>query len=221
MKIKRVLRDLLVLVAFCGSFLLFIYLVGGLDGNGDDDSVDFSQNRVVADTAVEKKDWETALANLKAIIDRDPYDGRAQFEYARIYYRLRGVALVKLSEFAISEVRNREYRAVEEELKINSQRATEELLKAKDHARYRGRALLWLAVIACDDGDFEAALKYLEEFVDAGNYTPDRLNRYRAFGTGGDAMTGPGQEIQPDTRLHALPKFWEIVRKENANRNGF
>ena len=221
MKFKRLLRDVLVLVAFCGCFLLFIKMVGGLDGDDDKDAVDFSRNRVIADAAVDQKEWNTALSNLELLIERDPFDGRAQFEYARIYYRLRGMALVRMSEFNSTERGNEAYQALEQELELQSRRATEELLKAKEHARYRGRSLLWLAVIACEDEDFETALDYLEEFVDAGNYTPDRLNRYGAFGVGGDAMTGPGREIQPDTRLHAFPKFWEIVRKENANRDGF
>lgn len=221
MNTKRIVRDVLVLLGFCGAFLVLVLLFGTLDASDADDMVDFSASRLKADQSKQKKDWESAKTSLKTLIDRDPFDGRAQFEYASTLYKQRSILVDELDELA--EEGDTESAAVMKlraDLAKYNDASILELSKAKEFARYRGRSLVFLAVVEVERGEFDNALEYLKLFVDAGNYTYDGLEspQSRVFGQGGIPMTDPGAKIVDATRLHSYSQFWDIVRREGVNR---
>lgn len=216
MKAKRIARDVLVLAGFCGAFLILLLLFGRLDADDSDDVIDFSASRLAADRSTEKKEWQAARNNLKSLIERDPYDGRAQFEYASNFYRNRNVEREKLKSLAPETP---EYVDVKAQADTLTEGAVRELRKAKEFARYRGRSLFFLAVIESERNDLGQALKYLEMFVDAGNFTIQGLDQFPLFGTGGESASLPGTENDEFTRLHAESRFWYVVRMERLNRS--
>lgn len=216
MTAKRIARDVLVLSGFCGAFLILLLLFGRLDADDSDDVIDFSQNRLAADRSTEKKDWQTARDNLERLIARDPYDGRAQFAYASNFYRHRNVEFEKLNSI---DPDTSEYAEAAAQVDTLTDNAVRELRKAKEFARYRGRALFFLAVIESEREDFVEALKYLEMFVDTGNFTIQGLDQFPLFGSGGESASLPGAEKDDSTRMHAEGRFWYVVRMERLNRS--
>lgn len=221
MNTKRIVRDVLVLLGFCGAFLVLVLLFGNLDASDADDMVDFSASRLKADQSKKKKDWESAKTSLKTLIDRDPFDGRAQFEYASTLYKQRSNLIDKLDELAeAGDTESAEVIKLRADLAKYNESSILELSKAKQFARYRGRSLVFLAVVEVERGEFDSSLDYLELFVDAGNYTYDGLEspQSRVFGQGGIPMTDPGAKIVDATRLHSYSRFWDIVRREGLNR---
>lgn len=216
---QRILRDVLMLVGFCGAFMVFLTLFGGLESGDRDDEIHFSLDRVKANRSQNRKDWETARLNLTRILDRDPHDGRAQFELASTFYRQRNNLISDMNELIdLGKQESEEGLRMQANIQELSQQTVEELTKAKRFARYRGRALLILAVISAEGQNWDATLAHLEEFVDTGNYTFDGLKDARIFGYGGESMAGLGAKTTPFTRLHAEPRFWDICRRELANR---
>lgn len=220
MKSKRIIRDLLVLMGFCGAFLILLLAFGTLDGSDSDDVIDFSEQRLRADRSKQRKDWEAAKVNLVQLIERDPYDGRAQFEYATTLYKQRSALADKLQDFEdIGQEGASEAQAIAVELDEFNRRSIAELTKAKEFARYRGRSLLFLSVVEAERGNWEQALDHLDEFVEGGNFTFDGLDyQAKVFGEGGESMTDPGAKITEATKLHRFGRFWDIVRREQSNR---
>ncbi len=111
--------------------------------------------------------------------------------------------------------------AAKQKIDDNSEKAHQFLLKAKEFARYRGNALLRLAVIDSYRGKYDEAMVFLQAYIDAGNLTQYGLNRYREFGAGGPAMASPGTPPMDDARLHAEPRFWKLVQQERVRRLKF
>ena len=216
---KRIVRDVLMLGGFLSAFVIFLALFGGLESNDSPDEIHFSQDRVRANRSQNRKDWETAQLNLLRILERDPHDGRAQFELGTTLYRQRNVLVGDLNELTEAGKQDSEDgKRIEATVKEFNQKTVDELVKAKRFARYRGRSLLILSVIEAERGDWDETLKYLDEFVETGNFTFDGLARATLFGEGGEAMAGLGAKITQRTKLHAMPKFWDICRREQANR---
>ncbi len=204
------------LLGFCGAFIALLYATGSLNNDAPPDITEFSPPRIRADRSLSRKDWTSARANLLQMINNDPYDGRAHFLYANTFYREHTGLFEQLTNLDPSDPG---YRDVKDRYNQNYDSATAALIKAKPFARYRGRALIYLAVLEMNVGKPESALTYLREFVETGNYTPNGLDTYQVFGFGGQRMTVPGVETTPQTRLHSVPQFWELVRIENENRS--
>ncbi|MEL7496019.1 MAG: hypothetical protein AAFN77_00310 [Planctomycetota bacterium] len=216
---KRIARDVLVLLGFCGAFFLFISIVNNLESSETDDPNDFSVHRVRADEFKKQKDWDAAKEHLKSLIARDPFDGRAQFEYAATLYKQRSILIDEYDDLVdLNRHESDEGTELLKKIEDYNNLSTNELIKAKAFARYRGRALLFLAVVQAEREDWEQTLNFLEEFVDSGNYTYDGLREARVFGSGGEDMTDFDAKITGDTKLHADSRFWDICRREKANR---
>ena len=231
MKLKRFLRDFAVLAGFCGAFYLLTTVMSGLDEEQVDDS-DFSVIRKRADVSLKNRDWETASTNYLSLAQKDPYNGHAWYRCARSFKNQRDQIFLKLlavkadaeeagtqSDEAQAET-ERLVESLRDELDGLGGRAKDAFRKAKEFARYRADSLLHLAALESYDGNNSLSLEYLDEFVDNGSYTQQGLAAYRAFGTGGPSYTSPivGSDAV-GVRLHAEPKFWEIVRKEGFNQS--
>ena len=216
MKLNRIFLDSTVLVAFCGCFYLFTLFVAQLDGKDVDDK-DFSAARLEADQTLKDDDWVAANESFKQLVEEDPYNGRATYILATSYYMIATDAIKKREELK-EEGLETDFEALDKTIEENIEKSKEVFLRARGFARYRNGALLRLAVMECRQGNEEAALGHLNEFVEFDGHTQFGLDKYTEFGRGGQSMTSPGTEPVPGARLHRSPRFWEFVRKEAANR---
>ncbi len=220
MKLRRFLRDVAVLISFCGAFYLLITFVNRLDGGTPDDVTDFSVAREQADSFAKDQDWNSAADKYRKLTEQDPYNGYAWERYASCYYSLRFGAVKDLEELEqAGEKDSAKLDDARSRITKYGDKSYEILIKLREFARFRGFALLRMAVISTYREDYELALELLQGFVDGGNNTQLGLSEYSQFGRGGEKILMPGAEIPENCRLHYYPKFWEIVEKERQNRS--
>ncbi|MEM7454597.1 MAG: hypothetical protein AAF456_09635 [Planctomycetota bacterium] len=95
MNIRKLIRDLLILVVFCGAFY---GLTRGIDLMGDQPAVqaevtEYSAARIAADDAVSRGRWEDAIVELDKLIVDDPFNGHAWYtlgeQHAALVYHYR------------------------------------------------------------------------------------------------------------------------------------
>ena len=220
MTVRRFFRDIGILICFCGVFFLMTSFVGGLDGTAEEGS-DFSSARKQADVSQQSRDWPTAASDYKTLAELDPFNGPAWYRCANSLSNQRNVLLSRLKEDREKSALEKEIAVLQQEIKAISAEAREAYLKSKEFARFRRSSLFMLAAIDAYDGNNDDALDFLEEFVDQGYVTDRGLQVYGFLGYGGAAYASPAAEVDPGTdrsvRLHAEPRFWEIVRKETFN----
>jgi len=229
MKLKRFLRDFAVLAVFCGAFYFLTVVMGRLDKEAVDD-LDFSAVRKRADLAMKNQDWESASGSYLSLVQKDPYNGHAWYRCAKslknqrdqIFHQMLAVQPDADAEEAKSNRARAETEKLVESLRGELDdlgvKSKDAFKKAKEFARYRADSLLHLAALESYDGNNSLSLEYLDEFVEDGSYTSNGLAHYRAFGIGGPTFTSPiARTGVAGVRLHAEPKFWEIVGKEVLN----
>ena len=233
----RIIRDVSLVVVFCGGFLALIWFANSLqNASHEETNSEFSQFRVEADDAIQKRNLDLSLQNLRSMVAKDPYDGRAQ-------YRLAATLFSKTIEVQteIANSRSREASASTEEKNTANQSPLPGLQKtaaasqdssltsstakgdlrslvdqaiieyqlAEKHVRYRLRSQFQLALLWSIKGDDKAALDSLEKFVAAGGVTRSGLDQIPQFGT--TFTVGA-------TKLHAYPRFSDLVDWEDSNR---
>jgi tetratricopeptide (TPR) repeat protein len=220
MKLRRFLRDVTVLVAFCGAFYLLITFVNRLDGESSNEASDFSVAREAADSLAQEEDWTAAAEEYRKLTLQDPFNGYAWERYASSFYTMRFAAVKELEALEVSvdsdPVKLEEAR---KRIAVNGDKAYEILIKVREFARFRGGALLRMAVIDTYRENYDLALEMLQEFVDNHHNTQLGLDKYSQFGRGDKSVLMPGAEVPENCRLHYYPKFWEIVAKEDQNRS--
>ncbi len=229
------------LIAFCGAFYLLTVFVSRLDASGLDDGSDFSVARQQADEFWTNRDYASAADEYEKLTEADPFNGHAWHTQALCYYNMRsavldeirteqnGLAKLEVAKRGLYSVRelytkpdfefDDSPRVLELKAKIKSlnEKARPIFLRAKEFARFRGSAALYLAVIESYEGNNEKALDLLQEYVDLGLFTQgDGLDRYAAFGVGGDATINNKKSSR--TRLHCEPRFWDVVAQESLNK---
>ena len=226
MTTKRFIRDFAVLLVFCGAFYFLTVMMSGLDKEAPSNS-DFSDTRKRADASMRSRDWTSASADFMALTEKDPYNGHAWYRGASGFNAQRNDLLQMIRDArdepatpGAPRPSTEESEALLDELKADLDRLSEQAKraykKAKEFARYRADSLLNLAAIESYEGDYTESLDFLEEFVGHGNYTARGLERYRVFG-----FTESGFDVEDDVRarLHNVPRFWDIVRKERSNQS--
>ena len=228
MTLKRFIRDFALLLGFCGAFYLLTVMMSRLDSEPPDNS-EFSEARKRADVSKRNQDWKAASADFLVLAQKDPYNGHAWYKCAESFDAQRRevsqslqavLAQTRESQDSSSSTDQAEQSLGELQADLDrlSVQAKDAFKKAKEFARYRANSLLHLAAIESHEGNTVTSLDYLSEFVSNGNYTPRGLERYGVFGVGGPEYARP---FAPDdnlpVRLHAEPKFWEIVRMESIN----
>lgn len=220
MKLRRFLRDVTVLVAFCGAFYLLITFVNRLDGKSAKEASDFSVAREEADALSQQEDWTAAAEEYRKLTEQDPYNGYAWERYASSFYTMRFAALKELEAMEVSgESDPVKLEEVRRRITENGDKSYEILLNVREFARFRGGALLRMAVIDAYRENYDHALELLQEFVDNDHNTQLGLDKYSQFGRGDKKVLMPGADVPTHCRLHYYPKFWEIVAKEDQNRS--
>lgn len=225
---KRFFRDTGILLAFCGAFYLLTVLVSRLEGDSATDATDFSPVRKRANRLVNNKDWPAAKVEFKKLTEQDPLNGFAWDGYATCLWETRRVAINELHDLAKSNSTQSGYKNVlDQQIADLNDQTREVLLRVKKFARYRYSALLRLAALECDRGNYDEAMDFLEEFVGRGYRTHRGLNWIENFGVGGSSrfvnipiigFSGDLSQLsfptEKESRLHLDPRFWDLVRRE-------
>ena len=74
-------------MVFCISFFGLIVFANSLqDEPVEETRSEFSQHRIDADKASKKRDLDMSLQNLRAMVKKDPFDGRAQYRLSSTLY---------------------------------------------------------------------------------------------------------------------------------------
>ena len=236
-KSHRILRDVSLVIAFCGGFLGLIGLANFLQNDSDQQtSSEFSEYRLGADEAAKGNDLDISLQNLRALIKNDPYDGRAQYELASALYSRVVEAqdsIVETKRTESTELKNLQSStnsrgtagpddqspgaavvevAQDQKAEVAKlvDQAIQEYKLAEKHARYRLRSQIQLAVLLATRGDYEAALDKLENFVNGGGATRRGLDQIEQFSL----------ILQEPTKLHSYSRFSLILAMERMNRRG-
>ena len=197
---KRFLRDVLILIAFCSAFYFLTLFAGGGDIDFNQSS-NFSKDRKIADARYEENDWKSAVAHYDKLIEEDPFNELAYVRRAK-------------ADLALTDQLYRQYQRDEKALKDQPERLQEvkdELNAAVERSvefhsqliempRYRIIAFRELISLYCLQDDLKMAMVMFEAFA---------------------ACTGKS-EVQPlfgDLRLRPLmgeKRFVEYVRGEHA-----
>ncbi len=210
MKLKRISRDIMVLLLFSGLFYVSSVVVGQLEGGQQEEKNDFSVERIKGDQKIRAKQWSSAAEQYRKLTEADPFNGYAWVRLGKSYNEMR----LRVSEQMDAEKRldanSQRIAELEAEFVSLNQQAIEAYSEARQHPRYRAYALFWLAVFYADQADFENSLSCLEEFVDRGFICYYELNRYSYFGESKDGVK---------SRLHQYDKFWELVTKHSETKS--
>ena len=234
----RIIRDVSLVIAFCVGFLALIWFANSLQApQHEENSSEFSQYRIKADEATQKRNLDVSLQNLRSMVAKDPYDGRAQ-------YRLAETLFSKIIDWKVEATTSRRLEAsvstegegsagpqrpldrlegtdaassdprstdpvVEDGLRFLIDQAIQEYQLAEKHVRYRLRSQFQLAMLWVVKGEDEVALDNLEKFIAAGGVTRNGLDQIPQFGT-----TFPIGA----TKLHVYPRFTDLVNREIDNR---
>lgn len=218
MKSKRILRDIGVLLGFCGAFYLFIVIVGKLDPAEGSDT-DFSATRKRADVALKRRDWPSASLDYRKLTDIDPYNGPAWFKCANSFMSHRNGLLGKIRQLKLEDGSDVEIVELRRQVDEVGEKAYEVYLKSKEFARFRADSLFMLAALDAYKGRYEEALDNLELFVEKGHYSDRGLDGYGFLGVGGRRCASPLAQASNDesVKLHGFGRFWEICRREEFN----
>ena len=217
--VRRILRDVGILIGFCGCFYLLIVVVGELEGS-DETLEDFSRDRRRADVYYRRQNWNVAADSYKRLTEEDPYNGRAWYMLASCYNSKAydDLSLINdVVEDGSAESEN-QIKKLEESSQAHFKTAKSYFETSSRFARFRIDSVVRLSVILCELDDHDSALQRLTEFVELGGTTQMGLDRYRQFGVGGEQMTSQSANVVEATRLHQYEQFWELVAKEGKNK---
>jgi len=236
-KSHRIIRDVSLVVVFCAGFLTLIWFANSLqDSPQEETNSEFSRYRVEADEAIQNRNLDASLANLRSLVAKDPYDGRAQYRLAETLFSKTielQTATAKPStdetsasgggESSVDQHQQRPPTAATSPQNSSStsplatdswrlmvDQTIREYQLAEKHVRYRLRSQFQLALLWSLKGDYEAALGSLEKFVAGGGVTRSGLDQIEQFGVSSYPFEA--------TKLHADPRFFDLVNSEFENR---
>lgn len=209
MNIKRIVRDLLILVIFCGGFFLLTKAVNlfGSEENTAATVSEYSYDRVQGDFFFTKRRYLSAAEHYQKLVVADPDNGHAWYHLAMCYenirYRFRFESWRK--KLAIKDRPNAtldpRVPGWEKTAAEYGDRAIEPFKKCLDFHRYRDIARLNLAEIYAAKGDNDMAFKYLNNAFDDGYFTKEGLANIFEFAS-----------------LRGNAEFQQLNRRDQHNR---
>lgn len=210
---KRIIRDLSILGAICGTFYVSALIVGNFNAaEGAEESL--SAERKSADRSERRQDWSQATIEFEQLALQDPFNGFAKFKWAENLLKLRELLLEKIEPLTADDANSARLTTLQQQLSDIEDRALLALREASEFLRYRGKTLKRLAILHAQRDEYEQALATLEMFVSEGYWLHYGIASVESFGTGGRSMSEPGASTDSNTRLHRFPKFWELYDRE-------
>lgn len=166
----KIIRDLGILLAFCGAFCLLIVFVRG-DSTKAATSSNFSMDRLEGDRMMKEENWEQAIVHFARLIEKDPYNGLAQSNLIE-------AEVAKLYEDGADFVRNMraetyskdEAKAVRIQLRADAARCIEIQDRLMRFQRYRALGLRNLAALNCFLGKKDEAMTFLNQYAEEGDF---------------------------------------------------
>jgi tetratricopeptide (TPR) repeat protein len=203
MKLTKILRDLVIL-ALAGVGLWAIYEIISMFGTSSTQANADSVSKVRADSDdfFESGEWVKAASNYRQLVEADPYNGDA-------WFRLGICHLKEVARLRSSESNDRAEPAAENTPNENESNAsyTEDMeqavnafTQALDFPFFRNESRRNLAILKTYAGEYEEAVKWLQEAVDDGMLTRSGV------------LSVP--EFEP---LNTIEGFQAIVLKEREN----
>ena len=197
---NRIIRDMLILIAFCSAFYLLTLFVGA-EGNFSGSRSNFSRDRLLADASLEKGDWETASHHYQKLLEDDPFNELAMLRKSH--------ADVEWTEERVKEFKRAKHRAAGDKAtrkRLNDQIAqtvAESIASQQilfDSVRFRQIAMRHLVILNCIGGNRQAAL--------------DALNQYASL-----EIRPSRNPLSVDPRLRMLRNEPDFIRFYNRERN--
>lgn len=162
---NRIVRDVLILIAFCGSFYMLTRFAGSQE-NSIGGRSNFSAARLRADESARDGNWESAITNYDKLLEEDPTNTLAM--YRRGAVNLNRVTRIvrdlgKRRRTAKKEQDDDLVDQIESEISMLTDDAIAHEKKLLQSPRYRTAATRHLMVLYCFAGDKTSALDLLEE----------------------------------------------------------
>jgi len=166
----KIVRDLSILIAFCGAFYLLIILVRGETTNASTSS-NFSFDRLEGDRSFMEKDWEQAILHFQKLVEKDKYNALAQA-------KLTDAKMKNLYEDCVQYMKlkkqgklsQEEQKASRSDLRETASHCIEVQYDLIRFDNYRSRALRNLACLYTFIGKRDEAIKFLTQYVEGGSY---------------------------------------------------
>ncbi len=216
---NRVLRDLTVVVLLGATFYISAIVVGQIDEILPPANKSFSRERLAAENSHARGDWLKSAEHFQAIIDQDPCNGYASFQLVTCYLWLRFNTQEEIDKLTGSEADPAKLESLRTRFIEFEDLALSALVKSSEFLRHRRSSLYHLAAIHSDRKEFDVALKYLDEFVNAGFWLNFGLENAERFGSGSRDAISDSTIDSSQRRLHQFEKFWELVDQEDQTRS--
>ncbi len=225
MKLKRIIRDVLVLALLCGSFYASTIVVGQFESEHvNQKDTNFSDERLEGDKLSLEEDWVESAKRYRRITEADPFNGYAWRRLGRCYSIIRSNQKKEINAEESAEAPSeRKLDELKASLLATDQLALKAWEKAREHPRYRRVALFQLAVIRAGRSELEESLALLEEFVVTEGYiVQQNLYLYREFGNSKIVKKSNETDFEAEHKdaigLHQFARFWEIAKHESEFR---
>ncbi len=202
---KRIFRDLFILLVFCGGFFLLIQAVNlfGSDNLPQAPS-EHSYNRQQADSFMTRKQYGRAAEFYKQMTIDDPDNGQAWYALANCSLQRRRELRRYAYQNSPNESTNPRVAGARKRAAEYADRAIEPLKKSIDFARYRNLARILLAEIYASKGEDDTAIKFIRDAMDDGYFTKAGLGMNYDFQT-----------------LRGSDEFDSLIGRENLNRRRY
>jgi hypothetical protein len=193
----RIVRDLSILIAFCGAFYLLVVFVRG-ETSGAETGSNFSLDRIRGDQMIKGGNWEQAIKHFSRIVEKDKYNGLAMARLAQakieILFEKGNDYQKKLDTSYYSAAKLEE---IWEALQDQAKQHIEEQKTLLEYEHYYPIGIRNLAQLHCFLGNDEVAVQYTRYYIRGGNYL------------GGPIATDPKMK-----RLRRREDFEKLVRLE-------
>lgn len=195
----KMVRDLTILIAFCGAFYLLVVFVRG-DSKAADNPSNFSIDRLQGDQMIEDGNWKQAIVHFTNIVEKDQYNGLAQVklsmaEIETLFELVEDFEKKSKSNYYSQAQHKQKWEALEE--RAHRCMDLQDNLLQFDY--YYPIALRNMAQLHCFVGNEDKAIEYATRYVKGGSY-----------------LGGP---VASDKRMRSLrhrPEFRKLQRLEQS-----
>ena len=166
----KIIRDIAILIAFCGAFLLLIFFVRG-ESTKAASSSNFSGDRIEGDRMLREKNWEQAIVHYTRLVEKDKYNGLAQMSLSKAMISKlyeEGVAFTK--KLKAGEYSDEEKKNISEQLRTQAVDCIETQNQLLRFPKYQTESYRNLAALNCFIGDDDEAMKFLRRFIRSNSY---------------------------------------------------
>jgi len=200
----KLVRDLLILIVFCGAFYLLIVLVRG-ESHKPAPASNFSQDRIEGDRMLQERNWEQAIVHFSRIVKKDKYNSLAMANICRSKTALLYQHYFDYREKSQSEDFSEDkLNALRNQIREEAADCITPLEKLAKFEHHRGAAYREIAELHSYLGNDAEAVDYLRNYVEYGDFSEVPIYGDSNFNS-----------------LHHLDEFHEVIKLERRKRGHF